>query len=65
MNVNTVRKIYDFNKDNINKRYMINITPEIIFQLEQCKEFLLENNLITKDFSIEEWSDKSFYDKVF
>ena len=65
MNVNTVRKIYDFNKDNINKRYMINITPEIIFQLEQCKKFLLENNLITKDFSIEEWSDKSFYDKVF
>ena len=42
----------------------LNITDESIEKLESSKEFMLKNNIISKDFDMNEWIDKSFYEKA-
>lgn len=42
----------------------LDITEDSIKKLQSSKEFMLKNNIISKDFDINQWVDRSFYEKA-
>lgn len=53
-----------YNKDNEKFDYItINISEDSKGKLQETKKFLLDNNLIKKDFEIENWINRSLYEE--
>ena len=42
----------------------LDITEDSIKKLEASKDFMLNNDIISKDFDINSWIDRSFYEKA-
>ena len=42
----------------------LDITEDSIKKLEESKDFMLNNHIISKDFDINSWVDRSFYEKA-
>ena len=42
----------------------LDITDDSIKKLEVSKDFMLNNDIISKDFDINSWVDRSFYEKA-
>lgn len=54
-----------YGKDNGKFEYAtLDIDKESIKKLNESKKFMIENQLISKDFDIEKWSDNSFYEEA-
>ena len=42
----------------------LDITEDSIKKLEESKDFMLNNHIISKDFDKNSWVDRSFYEKA-